>query len=49
VNPTNRPLTYNVYTSVDGGERFLVVGGINATIYTIMSESFTLSYYTIII
>jgi hypothetical protein len=37
-NPTNRPLTYNVYTSLDGGERFPVVGGINATNYTIMSK-----------
>ena len=37
-NPSNRPLTYSVYTSLDGRERFFVMGGINATNYTIMSK-----------
>lgn len=35
--PENRPLLYNVYTSIDGGERFLQMGGINATNFTIMN------------
>ena len=39
-NPSSRPLTYSVYAALDGGERFSVVGGINATNYTIMSESY---------
>ena len=39
-NPSSRPLTYSVYAALDGGERFPVVGGINATNYTIMSESY---------
>ena len=33
-----RSLTYNVYTSLDGGPMFLVEGRINATNFTIMSE-----------
>ena len=39
-NSSSRPLTYSVYAALDGGERFPVVGGINATNYTIMSESY---------
>ena len=39
-NLSNRHLVYSVYTAFDGGERFPVVGGINATNYTIMSESY---------
>ena len=42
-NPSNRPLMYSVYTALDGGERSPAVEGINATNYTIMSESYCIS------
>ena len=39
-NPSNRPLTYSVYTALDGRERSPRAEGINARNYTIMSESY---------
>ena len=39
-NLEGRPLTYNVYTSLDDGPRFLVEGGITATNFIIMSKSY---------
>ena len=39
-NLRDHPLTYDIYTSLDGGSRFLVEGGITAMNFTITSESY---------